>query len=136
MSALTRVLFPLPVAHHNTGEVFRWWESRRPIYNAFVGGAGLVTLGAVYFMAALPPFGVLLPLFWQGILAYAVLANFCYSFGFAAEAAMRRAWGEQCPPVGPALFRQGVIFSVGLTLLPIVLASLEWIVRVARWILR
>ena len=43
----------------------------------------------------------------------------------------QRLWGERCPPVGPALFRQGLAFSVGLTLLPILLASFAWVARVA-----
>ena len=35
-------------------------------------------------------------------------------------------------PVGPALFRYGFAFSVGLTLLPIPLAILSWGVRLLR----
>jgi hypothetical protein len=39
-------------------------------------------------------------------------------------------------PLGPVLFRQGLAFSVGLTLLPTLLASMTWVVRAGMWILR
>ena len=107
MSALTRVLFPAPAEVRTTGAIFRWWESRRLTFNLVVGGVGLVTLAAMKVIALLPP------------LAYGVLANLFYSLGFMTEAVMQRAWRDDTPRVGPPLFRQGLIFSVGLTLLPI-----------------
>jgi hypothetical protein len=42
---------------------------------------------------------------------------------------MRVLWGEEAPLAGPALFRQGLSFAVGLTLLPIPLACLSWVAR-------
>jgi len=39
-------------------------------------------------------------------------------------------------PFGPALFRQGLAFSVGLTLLPIVIVSVGWVARLAMFIFR
>jgi hypothetical protein len=48
----------------------------------------------------------------------------------------QRAWRERCPPFGPALFRQGLAFSVGLTLLPILIVSIGWLARVASLLLR
>ena len=63
-----------------------------------------------------------------------MLANVCYTFGWAIEAAAQRLWGDRCPPLGPALFRQGVAFSVGLTLLPILLGSFAWVVKVIGFI--
>jgi len=64
-----------------------------------------------------------------GIVAYAVLANLCYSGGAAAELYIRRRWGDGYAVVGPAMFRYGFAFSVGLTLLPIPLALLDWMIR-------
>ena len=119
MSALTRVLFPAPAEVRNTGGILRWWESRRLTFNVVVGGAGLVTLAAMKVIALLPPLSMSMPIFWPGVLAYGVLANLFYSLGFMTEAVMQRAWREDTPRVGPPLFRQGLIFSVGLTLLPI-----------------
>jgi len=119
MSALTRVLFPAPAEVRNTGGILRWWESRRLTFNVVVGGAGLVTLAAMKVIALLPPLSMSMPIFWPGVLAYGVLANLFYSLGFMTEAVMQRAWRDETPRVGPPLFRQGLIFSVGLTLLPI-----------------
>ena len=42
---------------------------------------------------------------------------------------MYKLWGDQAPRAGPALFRQGVIFSVGLTLFPIALVGLGLALR-------
>jgi hypothetical protein len=86
VTALTKILFPLPDYRRMPGSLFRWWESRRLTYNLFVGGTGLVTLAAVTLFTVLPP-------------------------------------------RGPALFRQGLSFAVGLTLLPIPLAMISWVVR-------
>jgi hypothetical protein len=49
---------------------------------------------------------------------------------------MQRAWHDETPRVGPALFRQGLSFSVGLTLFPIALMGINWAVHVVRWIVR
>jgi hypothetical protein len=37
--------------------------------------------------------------------------------------------------MGPLLFREGLIFSVGLTLFPIAIAGLDWSIRIALFIL-
>ena len=119
MSALTRLLFPAPAEVRNTGAIFKWWESRRLTFNVIVGATGLVTLAVIKVVALLPPFSISLTVFWPGVVAYGVLANLFYSLGFVTEAAMQRAWRDETPRVGPPLFRQGLIFSVGLTLFPI-----------------
>jgi hypothetical protein len=119
LSALTRLLFPAPAEVRNTRAIFRWWESRRLTFNVIVGATGLVTLAVMKIIAVIPPFSMSLPVFWPGVLAYGLAANLFYSMGFMTEAAMQRAWRDETPRVGPPLFRQGLIFSVGLTLLPI-----------------
>jgi len=53
------------------------------------------------------------------ILVYAVLANVCYTLGPIIELILERVWKDRLLPIGPALFRQGLAFSIGLTLLPI-----------------
>ena len=138
MSRLTRFLFPAP-APRSTRAIIAWWERRRLGYNLVVGGAGLVTLAVVQLLAVLPPDGSAELVDSQvlvGVAAYAVLANLCYTFGWVVEAAMHLAWGDRVLPVGGPLFRQGVVFSVGLTLLPIVLAQLFWCVRFVAWLVR
>ena len=134
MSALTRILFPAPAEVRNTAGIFKWWESRRLTFNVVVGAAGLVTLTAINLIALLPPLSMQVGVFWPGVLAYAVLANMFYSLGFVTEAAMQRAWHEETPRVGPPLFRQGLVFSVGLTLLPIALMGINYGVHVLKWI--
>ena len=136
MSALTRLLFPAPAEVRNTTAIFRWWESRRLTYNVIVGGAGLITLAAIKAISMLPPLSMNVTVFWPGVVAYGVFANLFYSLGFVTEAAMQRAWQDETPRVGPALFRQGLTFSVGLTLFPIALMGISWGFQVLRWILR
>jgi hypothetical protein len=129
MSALTRVLFPLPDYRRTPLTLLRWWESRRLTYNLVVGGAGVVTLGVLGLVRLLPP-RVPGPMFlWRGVIVYAVLANLGYCLGWVTEMAMRALWGEEAPLAGPALFRQGLSFAVGLTLLPIPLICINWLVR-------
>ena len=136
MSALTRLLFPAPAEVRNTASIFRWWESRRLTFNVIVGSTGLITLAAIKVIAMLPPLSMNVSMFWPGILAYGIFANLFYSLGFVTEAAMQRAWHDETPRVGPALFRQGLTFSVGLTLFPIALMGISWGFQVLRWILR
>jgi hypothetical protein len=133
VSALTRILFPLPDYRRTPVSLLRWWESRRLAYNAAVGGAGLVTLGVVGVVGLLPP--ALHPRLFEwpqvlaGVVVYGVLANVGYSLGWTAEMAMRLLWKEEAPDAGPALFRQGLSFAVGLTLLPIPLVTFSWLAR-------
>jgi hypothetical protein len=100
------------------------------MYNLVLAAAGVLSLGADSLFNALPPRaspGV--PLGLVGVLAYAVLANLCYTAGPAADVYIRRRWGDQYAVVGPTLFRYGFVFSVGLTLLPIPLSFLSWALR-------
>jgi hypothetical protein len=133
VSALTRILFPLPDYRRTPVSLLRWWESRRLAYNVAVGGAGLVTLGVVGVVGLLPP--ALHPRLFEwpqvlvGVVVYGVLANVGYSLGWTAEMAMRLLWKEQAPDAGPPLFRQGLSFAVGLTLLPIPLVIFSWLAR-------
>src|SRR5689334_14797015 len=136
VSALSRLLFPAPAEVRSTTSIFRWWESRRLTFNIIVGGTGLVTLAAIKLIALLPPLSMSMPVFWPAVFLYGFFANLFYSFGFVTEATMQRAWREETPRVGPALFRQGLVFSVGLTLFPIALMSIGWGFQVLRWIVR
>jgi hypothetical protein len=136
MSRLVEFLYPLPELRRSPWSLLRWWESRRPAFNAIVGGAGLVTVVAVRLISSLPPnpWGVTLLQELPIIVAFAVLANICYSGGFVTELAMRKFLGEGAPRPGPALLRMGLTFSVGLTLFPAAIAGIDWVVRIIRWI--
>ena len=133
MSQLVEVLYPLPDIRRTPLSLLRWWESRRLTFNKAVGTAGLVTLAGFSVMALLPPNPMRvsdLPALLVGAAVYGVLANGCYSLGWLAEMAAQRLWGRRAPDIGPLLFRQGLIFPVGLTLLPLLLAVFIWVVRV------
>ena len=137
MSGLVEVLYPVPNLRRNTLSTVRWWESRRMVFNKAVGGTGLVTLAGISFFAALPPHSsiVPLPMLVAGAIVYGVMANVCYSLGWMTELLARRVWGRSAPDLGPLLFRQGLIFSVGLTLFPVLLMALLWIARTLAWML-
>ena len=132
MSQLVEALYPLPDIRRTPLSSLRWWESRRLFYNKIVGATGLVTLAGISVISLLPPHPVPvgpLPML-VGSVVYGVLANGCYSAGWLLEMLARKVWGRQAPDLGPLLFRQGLIFSVGLTLFPLLLVCLLWVLRV------
>ena len=128
MSAVTRFFFRGPYARPTTWSVIRWWESRRLAFNLAVGGAGLISLGAIA-LAGGPRFPLEL------VIAYGVLANLFFCLGPLVDALVCRAWGSNFVAVGPTLFRYGFVFAVGLTLLPIPLLLLGVVVRLLRFFL-
>lgn len=130
MSRLVNVLFPEPTLQRSPLAILRWWESRRLTYNAIVGATGLVTLGVLELTVMLP-FRMgpeLLP--WRAVLAYGLAANVCYSLGPLAEATIERWLGRRVYGAGPALWRHGLIFSMGLTLFPIAMAGIFWLTKI------
>jgi hypothetical protein len=137
MSSLVEVLYPVPDIRRTPLSTVRWWESRRLTFNKAVGSAGLVTLAGVSLLFALPPYAEVLE--FPGLLiaaaVYAVMANACYTLGSVTELLARRLWGRSAPDLGPLLFRQGLIFSVGLTLLPLLVATFIWIARIVAFVL-
>ena len=129
MTELTEFLFPAP-ARRTVGGIVRWWESRRLAYNLFVGGAGLLSLGAINLITLIPPGLPSVGFPWQVVVVFGVMANVCYLLGPAIEIALQKLWGEKLLPVGPALFRMGLTFSVGLALFPTLIVMIGWVIRV------
>ena len=133
MSAIVEFLFPAPAPQGVRG-VVQWWESRRLQYNLIVGGFGVFSYGIVSILMNLPPApGETIPP--VAIIVFGVLANVCYLLGPAVEIVVRKTWGRKVLPVGPALYRAGLTFSIGLTLLPMAIAGLDFGVRVLKAIL-
>ena len=128
-NALTEFLFPTP-AKRNVKSIVWWWESRRLHYNVIVGGTGLFSLGVFKLLTSIPPDAHSIPLIWAPVVAYGLLANACYLLGPTAEVAIEKLFKGKVLPTGPVLFRMGLTFSVGLTLLPTIVAGLDWIVRI------
>ncbi len=121
MHSLAEFLFPAP-ARRTTGAIISWWEKRRLVYNLAVGAAGAISMVAITIVASIGQGRFFMP--WQGAVAFGTLANVCYFFGPAAELLIHRLWGRTMLPTGPALFRMGLTFSVGLALLPVLLLTM------------
>ena len=134
MTALTSVLFPQPTLRRSPGAVLGWWERRRPLYNVVVGATGFVTISAL--SVALGPTMFVQPGTWIGVAAYGVAANLCYSFGAPTELLLERWLGRETYGLGPALFRYGLIYSVGLTLFPLALGAFAAIAKFLFHVLR
>jgi hypothetical protein len=118
---LSHLLYPRAAAR-SAGAIVKWWEKRRLSYNLIVGGgAGLsVVIGGLLWL--LPPNDLpleIIPL--EGYLGFLFLINLSYSVGPATEFLAHKLWGTHVRPVGPTLFRMGLTFSLGLTLvLPVI----------------
>lgn len=116
---LQKLLFE-PTLTRSPLRVVQWWESRRLSYNLVVGAVGIVSLG--WMMALTRLMADPGPLEWQpfvvGPLVYGLAANVCYTSGPVVEMIIERWMKRPVYGVGPALFRYGLAFSVGLTALP------------------
>ncbi len=128
MTSLTEFLFPEP-ARRTPGAIVGWWERRRLVYNLIVGASGLVSVASVSIVGSFLE-GDLFIIPWQPIVAFGVLANLCYLLGPAAEILIDKLWGRTLLPTGPALYRMGLTFSVGLALFPTLIVSLFTVIRV------
>jgi hypothetical protein len=129
VGGLVEVLYPVPDIRRTPLSLLRWWESRRLLFNEVVGATGVVTLAGAMLLGPWPADAH----WWSWALpvaAYAGLANLCYSWGWGLEMLARWVWGRNAPFIGPLLFRQGLIFSVGITLLPLVVITLISVLRV------
>jgi hypothetical protein len=130
MGALAEFLFPAP-ARRSVGSIIGWWERRRFAYNVVVGAAGVVSLGLSSLFAMLPGGPGLPQSFpWIGVAIFGVMANVCYTFGPTTEILIEKMWGRGLLPTGPALFRMGLTFSVGLALFPALLMTFVWVARI------
>lgn len=129
MSALAEFLFAAP-ASRTTPAIIAWWERRRLAYNAWVGAAGLVSLGTVSSYAALSGGEEVFPGALIAAAIFGGMANLCYFFGPATELLFEKLWGRRVLPTGPLLYRAGLTFSVGLALFPTLLVVMLMTVRV------
>jgi hypothetical protein len=130
MHELSEFLFPAP-AERRAGAIWTWWEKRRLAYNVWVGSAGLFTIGLGYLLSMLPPGGAGAPplsLVWQPIVLFGALANVFYTSGALIESLANRLFGRSLLPIGPALYRMGLTFSVGLALFPLMIMMIGWVI--------
>ena len=127
-SALVRMLYPAP-AERRPGAILRWWEKRRLPYNLIVGASGLAAAPLHTVVHGVPPD------FFTGVVAVGVFANVAYTLGSIVEVAVHTLWGRKILPIGPVLFRQGVLFSVGLTfVLPTIVIAVGAVAKILGWV--
>jgi hypothetical protein len=113
-----------------TGQVIRWWELRRLLYNAILLVVGVSAIaGMEWLMTKVIPLGedaVEPMILVLGVLVYGFIANLCYTLGWVVE-----LWGRKVDPSsarrrGQWMFRAGLLFSCVVTSLPFWLACLYW----------
>lgn len=116
-----------------TGQVIRWWELRRLLYNltllvvgvgAIAGMEGLMAKALPPGEDAVEPLGLIL-----GVLAYGFLANVCYTLGWLVELWGRKTDLPAARRRGEKMFRVGLIFSCVLTSIPFWFASAYWMIH-------
>ena len=134
---LQRLLFE-PTLVRSPASIVQWWESRRLSFNVIVGITGLATLVYANGLELLLGHGMLIPRpgpdgpqqVWA-IVAYGIGANFAYTMGWVVENIVERWLKRPVYGLGPALFRHGLVFSVGLTLIPALVVTLA---NIGGWI--
>ncbi len=96
-----------------TGQVIRWWEFRRLLYNAVLLVVGVAAIaGMEWLMGQVVPMGedAIEPMALAlGVAVYGIMANLCYTLGWVVE-----VWGRKADPVaarlgGQWMFRGGPV---------------------------
>jgi hypothetical protein len=122
---LQRLLFE-PALVRSPLRVVQWWETRRLSYNVIVGATGIGTLIYVNGLELMLGQGWLFrpgaALLMAG--AYGLAANVFYTLGSVVELLAERWMKRPLYGLGPALFRHGLVFSVGLTVMPAILLTI------------
>lgn len=106
--------------------IMAWWEIRRIPHNLLVGIAGIFTIllcigsGLVGERVLAVPIGIPDPPLFAvfAVIAYGIMANICYTGGWVSEIIVAKVWQDQEHHFGEISFFLGVLFSIGLTLLP------------------
>ena len=110
----------------STWQVIAWWEARRVPYNLLVGVMGVVSIALCLATAILCEHFLNEPIGWPdpplfaifAIVAYAIMANLCYTGGWVAELIVGKVWPGEGKSFGIISFTLGLVFSMLLTLLP------------------
>ena len=107
-------------------EIIVWWEARRLRFNLYVGAVGIVSwfLVLIAGSAAVKP-GVDFEepvVMLIGPFIFGLLANICYTLGWVVDTVSY----DGTPRT--RLYKAGVIFSVVLTSLPGIWATVAWLI--------
>jgi hypothetical protein len=122
-------LFSRSLSEMTAGQIIRWWETRRFVFNGFVGLTGLAagivmfTTGAIMEAHGYDAIGIPDPPIAAifGIFLYAVIANICYTVGWLSELGARQIWPAESSAYGKIAFALGLVGSVILTAFPAIL---------------
>ncbi len=130
-------LFQRPDDVETSWQIILWWEIRRVAFNLIVGLTGFLTclllVGIAWFSEKKfgeaiglpdPPIVAVFAIFFYGI-----AANIFYTAGWILEIFAKHIWQERLRNFGAVAFAAGIIFSVALTLLPVVICSLAVVVK-------
>lgn len=111
-------------------EVVWWWERRRILFNLAVLAAGIVSGLSVLLIGSRlvhPGEDIIEPMaIFAGVAAYAFVANACYCLGWVTELLWSGGDTSRTAQLRGRVFRVGVWFSIGVTLLPAVLVPTMW----------
>ncbi|HXM66368.1 MAG TPA: hypothetical protein VN911_06525 [Candidatus Acidoferrum sp.] len=107
-----------------------WWEIRRIPFNLIILAVAIASGLVIAFVASRllgPDADSGNP--FIGAILYAIGANVCYTVGWISE--LLWSWGNtaQTEKIRPKVFRTGLIFSAGLTLLPAIVIPLVWAIQ-------
>jgi hypothetical protein len=124
--------FSRDLSNQGLWQTISWWEVRRVPYNLLVGAAGLLTCAVCLVTGLLcehflgDPIGIPNPPIFAffAVAAYGIMANLCYTGGWAAELLVQRIWPEEGKAFGRISFFLGLTFSILLTLVPGVLVAI------------
>ena len=101
-----------------SGQVIRWWELRRVLYNAVLLVIGAAAMfGTLWLIDKLnPDADIGTPML--GVFLYALIANFCYTMGWIIELVARGRDPVAARQLGQRMFQVGMVFSCVMTSLP------------------
>ena len=114
-----------------TGEVIRWWELRRLIYNVVLFAIGIASIIAMEWLMgkvipvgedAAEPFALAL-----GVTGYGIIANLCYTLGWVVEVIGRRADENRARARARIHFWSGMWLSCLLTTAPLWFGLVFWL---------
>jgi hypothetical protein len=119
-------IFAHQLEKSHPAHVVAWWELRRLPYNMIIAATSVLTLSVFYAVAfgcersggiplgmPRPPLLVLI-----AFIAYWIVVNAFYTFGWILELLVARVWHVSTPVFGPIAFTLGTAVSVVVTLVP------------------
>ena len=115
-------------------QTIQWWELRRIAYNIIIGGVGVFTvllfllsayIGETYYNVPIglpdPPIFMIL-----GIIIFGTMANVCYTFGWIGELIIKSIQPKWSNLYASKILFWGVLFSIFVTLSPLIILVIGW----------